>query len=211
MAAFSFPPFPKCKDHHDHIPEGHLQKPQAKWTLSPKRRSNQPPVSVEVQPPHVKDLPSSSRGRPVSSRASPQRRESRGRPLFSGSEVQIQHEAMISYGFLCLQLWWWYPRNGGFRNRWVHPPHICWFIDSKSEEIFFLSSPFQILPSFVPGRLSVTWSCMSWLSTASSEPFPHVPAILLGLQATTSLICLRLNILEFKHRTNVEQLQKLEK
>lgn len=80
--AFSFPRLPKCEDHHDHIPEGHLHSPRVRWTSSPKLRSNQPPVSVGAQPPHVKDLPSSSRGRRASSRASPRRRESRGRPLF---------------------------------------------------------------------------------------------------------------------------------
>lgn len=74
---------PKFEDRHDHRPEGHRQKPQLKWTSSPKLRSNQPPVSAGARPPRVKDLPSSSRGRRASSRASLQRRESKGGWLFS--------------------------------------------------------------------------------------------------------------------------------
>lgn len=87
------------------------------------------------------------------------------------------YEVRICNGFVSPQLWWWYPRNGGFRNRWGHPPRFCWFVDQRSGALhLFLVSRFQISPSFAPGRPSTTWSCTSWLSTASSEP----PAILLG-------------------------------
>lgn len=45
----------------------------------------------------------------------------------------------------------------------------------------FLVSLFQISPSFAPGRPLITWSCTSWLSTASSEPFLHAPCNPLGI------------------------------
>lgn len=34
------------------------------------------------------------------------------------------NEVRICNGFVSPQLWWWYPRHGGFRNRWGHPPRV---------------------------------------------------------------------------------------
>lgn len=72
------------------------------------------------------------------------------------------------------QLWWWYPWNGGLRHRWVHfrclnAFHISLY-DLRRPEQPPTSFLLQTSLSFAPGRPSITWSCMSWLSTASSEP-----------------------------------------
>lgn len=76
--------------------------------------------------------------------------------------------------FFSLQLWWRYPWNGGLRHRWVHLRFQIHLISlsilcrrlSSVTCLFLL----QTSLSFAPGRPSITWSCMSWPSTASSEP-----------------------------------------
>ena len=96
---------------------------------------------------------------------------------------------------LPLQLWWRYPWYGGLRHRWVQwgALHVSSGLQ-RPEWPHIFAFPLQTSPSFAPGRPSITWSCMSWPSTASSEPStsPCNPLRITGHVHALQTICLRL-------------------